>query len=148
MEQETAVPEHKRTEPRKFKATEPKRASSVLKTSKPKAPGGKKSVSTGPGPTEMRNAAPAPAPGQVPPFAGFNRERETYARLKADLMERAEGLYVVIQGEDLEGPVETYGDALRAGYRRFGLDQPFLVQQILAVEPVAAVSRDVVPCPA
>ncbi len=53
---------------------------------------------------------------------------------------------MVIQGEDVEGPLDTYGAALRAGYRRFGLDRPFLVQQVLAVEPVAVLSRDLVPC--
>jgi len=144
------MPGNEQSKLRKFKATETKRTSSVLKPSKPRAPSGKKSGSAAPGPTEARGAAPAPppAPEQRPPFAGFDRECETYARLKADLMGRAEGLYVVIQGEDVEGPVETYRDALRVGYRRFGLDRPFVVQQILAVEPVATVSRDVVPCPA
>jgi len=116
----------------------------------PRASSGERTRSDASGPEKSRNPGPSSPPptDRHPPFVGFDRERETYARLKASLMERAEGLFVVIQGEDVEGPVETYGDALRAGYRRFGLDRPFVVQQILAVEPVATVSRDVVPCPA
>jgi hypothetical protein len=78
----------------------------------------------------------------------LEHERETYFRLKRKLMQSAKGLFVVIQGDDLEGPLETYAAALRAGYRRFGLDRPFLVKQVLAVEPVGVVSRDLLPCPA
>ena len=120
------MPEHKQTKPRKFKAAERGATSSVLKPSKPRAPSGKKSGTL----LRGRRGAPTPLPlprrraDQRPPFAGFDRECETYARLKADLMGRAEGLYVVIQGEDVEGPVETYGDALRAGYRRLGSTGP------------------------
>lgn len=79
---------------------------------------------------------------------GLDRERETYSRLKSDLIKTAKGCFVVIQGVDVEGPLETYGAALRAGYKRFGLDRPFLVQQVLDVEPVGVLSRDLVPCQA
>lgn len=61
-------------------------------------------------------------------------------------MQTAKGLFVVIKGEDVEVPSENYGAALRAGYRRFGLDRPFLVQEVLAGEPVTMLSRDLVPC--
>jgi hypothetical protein len=51
----------------------------------------------------------------------------------------------VIVGDEVEGPVETFREALRAGYRRFGLG-PLFVKQILTVEPVVEVTRDIVPC--
>jgi hypothetical protein len=82
----------------------------------------------------------------VRPFLGYDRERAAYERLKPELLARAEGKFVVFVGEECEGPVETFPDALRAGYRRFGLG-PLYVKQVLAVEPVDEFSRDVRPCP-
>ncbi len=79
------------------------------------------------------------------PFTGFDRERAAYERLQLELLARAEGKYVVLVGEEIEGPVDSFGDALRAGYRRFG-HGPLYVKQVLTVEPVVEVSRDIVPC--
>ena len=79
------------------------------------------------------------------PFTGFDLETATYMRLKPELLSRFSGKFVVIVGEEIEGPVETFREALRVGYRRFGLG-PLFVKQILAVEPVVEVTRDVVPC--
>jgi hypothetical protein len=78
-------------------------------------------------------------------FSGFDRETATYLRLKPELLSRFPGKFVVIVGEEVEGPVETFREALRVGYRRFGLG-PLFVKQILAVEPVVEVSRDIAPC--
>jgi hypothetical protein len=91
----------------------------------------------------LRAEALTPAetsPGQRP-FVGFDRERAGYARLKPELLARAEGKYVVLVGEDLEGPVDTFEDALRAGWRRFGLG-PLYIKQILAAEPAAEAVGD------
>ena len=85
-------------------------------------------------------ALPDPPAGRRP-FVGYDREQAAYARLKSDLLTQAEGKFVVLVGEDVEGPTETFGDALRAGYRRFGLG-PLFIKQVLAVEPVAESSRD------
>ncbi len=79
------------------------------------------------------------------PFTGFDRERAAYERLKPELLARAEGKYVVLVGEEIEGPVDSFGDALRAGYRRFG-HGPLYIKQVQTVEPVVEVSRDIVPC--
>ena len=79
------------------------------------------------------------------PFTGFDLEVATYTRLKPDLLSRSPGKFVVIVGDEVEGPVETFREALRIGYRRFGLG-PLYVKQILAVEPIVEVTRDVVPC--
>jgi hypothetical protein len=55
--------------------------------------------------------AEAPAQAETPPdqrpFLGYDRERVVYARLRPELLARAEGKYVVLVGEDLEGPVDT-----------------------------------------
>lgn len=85
--------------------------------------------------------APAEAPPGQRPFVGFERERAAYARLEPALLARAAGQYVVLVGEEIEGPVDSFEDALRAGWRRFGLG-PLYVQQVLAVGPVPAAAGD------
>ena len=86
--------------------------------------------------------APAHARRQ---FIGFDLEVATYLRLKPELISRFPGKFVVIVGNEVEGPLETFREALCAGYRRFGLG-PLFVKQILTVEPVVEVTRDIVPC--
>jgi hypothetical protein len=81
----------------------------------------------------------------IRPFTDFDRERSTYVRLKPELLARAPGQFVVIVGDDCEGPLESFGDAERAGYRRFGLG-PLYIKQVLAEEPVQEVSRDLISC--
>jgi hypothetical protein len=78
-------------------------------------------------------------------FLGFDLEVATYERLKPELLSRCPGKFVVIVGNEVEGPVDTFPEALRAGYRRFGLG-PLFVKEILPVEPVAEVTRDIMPC--
>jgi hypothetical protein len=91
-------------------------------------------------PAQAAAASHDPPAGRRP-FGGYDREQAAYARLKPDLLIRAEGKYVVLVGDDVEGPFDTFGDALRAGYRRFGLG-PLFVKQVLALDPVAETSRD------
>jgi hypothetical protein len=83
---------------------------------------------------------PAPLAGQRRPFTGFDRERATYQRLKADLLARAEGKYVVIVGDEVVGPLGSHEEAERAGYDRFGLG-PLYVKLIVAEVPVVEVTR-------
>jgi hypothetical protein len=73
-------------------------------------------------------------------FAGFERERATYNRLRSELLVGGEGKFVVIVGDDILGPMGTHEEAERAGYKRFGLG-PLYVRQILAKEPVIEVTR-------
>src|SRR5947209_160237 len=91
-------------------------------------------------PNGRRPAGPAGAtrspvmPRPPRPFTGYDRERVTFERRKADLLARCAGLFVVVVGEEVEGPVETFTDAVEAGYRRFG-PGPLYVRQVLAEEP-------------
>ena len=78
-------------------------------------------------------------------FIGFDLEVATYARLKPELISGFPGKFVVIVGNEVEGPVDTFREALRAGYRRFGLG-PLFIKQILTIEPVVEVTRDIMPC--
>jgi hypothetical protein len=61
-----------------------------------------------------------------------------------DLLDN-EGKFVVVRDETIDGPYDTYEEALQAGYDRFGLT-PFLVKQIHKVEPIHYFSRDLPAC--
>lgn len=57
-------------------------------------------------------------------------ETETYKRERARLLlEGNEGKYVVIKGENVLGTYCTLGDALRAGYDRYNLEE-FLCKKV------------------
>lgn len=68
------------------------------------------------------------------PFVGFDREIATYERLKPELLEKGEGRWIVIVGEDVLGPFDEISDAERAGLRRFG-EGPMFIKQVLTEEP-------------
>ena len=70
---------------------------------------------------------------------------ETYNARRDELLPR-EGEFVVIKGDRIAGIWQTYEDALKAGYNEFKLE-PFMVKQILAVEPVHYVTRGTPTCP-
>ena len=72
---------------------------------------------------------------------GFEVERATYERIKPTLLERAQGKFFVLVGEEYAGPYDGFNDAEEAGYTRFGIE-PLYIKQVLAEEPVVRVSRD------
>jgi hypothetical protein len=86
----------------------------------------------GPGVSEPSPSGPTPRGRR--PFVGFDREMATYQRLKPALLEKGEGKWIVIVGEDVLGPFDEISDAERAGLRRFGLG-PLFIKQVLAQEP-------------
>ncbi|HTW49764.1 MAG TPA: hypothetical protein VMD92_17540 [Acidobacteriaceae bacterium] len=59
----------------------------------------------------------------------FQQRREEWLREHA-------GAYVAIQGEDVAGFFESYGEAFKAGLARFGSRQNFLIEQIWRTDPV------------
>jgi len=74
----------------------------------------------------------------------LEQELETYKAKLAELTAN-EGKFVLIQGSDVAGVFDTYADAIKEGYEKFGL-KPFLVKQIHAVERIQFVSRFIDPC--
>ena len=77
----------------------------------------------------------------------LEKELETYYAQLEKLLAH-EGRFVVIHGDEIEGIWQTFEDALKAGYKKFGLS-PFMVKQILAVEPVHHYTHELPPqCPA
>jgi len=73
----------------------------------------------------------------------LEKELETY-KSKLPELKAHEGKYVLIHGEEVVDTFSSYDDALKEGYKRFGLE-PFLVKQILSVEPVFHFTRPVSP---
>jgi len=77
----------------------------------------------------------------------LQKELQVFAQNLATLLQN-EGRYVVISGDTILGTYESFEEAVKAGYGNFALT-PFLVKQILPVEEVVFISRDVLPkCPA
>lgn len=63
-------------------------------------------------------------------------ELATYAAHKNELLANARGKYALVRGEEVVGTFDTEGDALNAGYQKFG-NVPFLVKEIVEVEQAA-----------
>ena len=76
----------------------------------------------------------------------LEKEMETYKRKLPELTASA-GKYALIHGDDFIDVFASYEDAIKDGYRRFGL-APFLVKQIQATEKVLFITRLLVPTPA
>lgn len=72
--------------------------------------------------------------------SNLDREWATYVAKLPELQIHS-GRFVLIRGDEVVGFFDTYPDALKAGYERFGLE-PFLVKQISIVEKVLEFSRE------
>jgi len=75
----------------------------------------------------------------------LERELATYEREKEHLICENDGRFVVIFEDKIEGIWDTYEDALKFGYDKFGL-RPFLVKQIQGMDQIHYFTRDLVPC--
>jgi hypothetical protein len=78
---------------------------------------------------EIMNSAPV-----------LKRELDTFEAHKADFAKNA-GAFVLIKDDEIEGTFDTYSDALKVGYDKFGVDV-FLVKQISPAERILSFSRD------
>jgi hypothetical protein len=74
----------------------------------------------------------------------LEKELETYKNKLPELKQH-EGKFVLIKGEDVVDTFTSYEDAIKEGYKKFGLE-PFLVKQIHSIEQVQVISRSVIPC--
>ena len=73
----------------------------------------------------------------------IDREWETLQANLPALLEREEGRYVLIHGDQIVGAWDTQAEALEEGYRRFNLES-FLVHRIVAVETPIFVPRGLI----
>lgn len=76
----------------------------------------------------------------------LEKELATYEAKLSSLSKDA-GKFVVIQEDNVIDVFETYSDALKAAYKRFGTEGRFLVKQISPVPHVSFISRHIAPCP-
>jgi hypothetical protein len=74
----------------------------------------------------------------------LQKEIETYNARLPELLGH-EGKFVLIHDDMVVDFFETYGDALKAGYKEFKLS-PFLVKRIAPMEHALFFSRDIRPC--
>ena len=73
-------------------------------------------------------------------------ELKTYEQHKDELVAKSAGRFVLIHGTEIVGDWAKYEDAVRAGYEKCGLNKPFLVKQICAVERVQFVTHGFSAC--
>ena len=76
----------------------------------------------------------------------LKKELETYESHKNELVAVGEGKYALIQGDRICGVWDTYDDALKSGYKEFGVTTPFLVKKISGMEFVHHFTRDLTTC--
>lgn len=75
----------------------------------------------------------------------LERELETYKNKFPELKQH-EGKFVLIQDEEVIDVFTSYEDAIKEGYKKFGLEHPFLVKQIHSIEQVQFISRSITFC--
>jgi hypothetical protein len=71
----------------------------------------------------------------------LEKELATY-KDKLPELKQHEGKFVLIHEETVVDTFSSYDDALKEGYKQFGL-KPFLVKQIHAVEPIFYFTRPI-----
>jgi len=59
-----------------------------------------------------------------------------FEQRKPELLDKFEGLYFLVKGNELDGPFASPSEAYEAGLYKYGL-QPFLVRQVLQHDPIA-----------
>ena len=74
----------------------------------------------------------------------FEKEMATYDANLIDLL-GSQGKYVLILGDEISGPFDTFDEALDVGYDKYGL-APFMVKQIHKAEPIHYFARDLPTC--
>ncbi len=77
-------------------------------------------------------------------YLGFDREIASFDRVRTSLCDQFPGKYVAIVGDEVEGPCDSFRDALRSGYARFGLG-PLYIKQLVEQEVPAEFTRDTTP---
>lgn len=75
----------------------------------------------------------------------LERELATFRRELDRLLTESPGKWVLVRADEVVGVFDTYQDAIRVGYQRFGLGG-FLVQRIVPPEQAQWVTRPVVAC--
>jgi hypothetical protein len=70
----------------------------------------------------------------------FSKELEVFQSHRREWLRSEAGRFVAIQDSTVVGFFDTYGDALKAGLLRFGVNRNFLIKQVGENDPVYVVS--------
>ncbi|MDA1235517.1 MAG: hypothetical protein O3A53_12015 [Acidobacteria bacterium] len=70
----------------------------------------------------------------------LEQEKKTYQEKLSELL-KDRGKYALIHKDQIVEIFGTYEDAMKEGYEKFKLDEPFMVRQIVAAEQSQFVSR-------
>lgn len=89
--------------------------------------------------TRPEQKDPYAFPGPDDPPREWPREEAAYARERDRLVREHLGKFVVVHQDEVFGPFDTLGEAILAGYRRFG-DAPMEYREIRPEEPPDFVS--------
>lgn len=73
-------------------------------------------------------------------------ELETFELHKQELLAAHHGKFVLIRGAEIVGIWDTYEDALKSGYEKYGISEPFLVTRISGIEGIQYFTRDFASC--
>jgi hypothetical protein len=65
----------------------------------------------------------------------LDREVAVFQQRRSNFLKQFPGLFVLIKGDNVEGPFPTAEVAYEHGLREYGIE-PFLVKQVLEAEPV------------
>lgn len=76
----------------------------------------------------------------------LEKELETYKNKLSELRQY-EGKFVLIHGDEVIDTFVSYEDAIKEGYKKYGLES-FLVKQIQSIETVQFISRFATYCKA
>ncbi|MDH0493383.1 hypothetical protein [Comamonas aquatica] len=80
-------------------------------------------------------------------MSNLNTELNTYREKLPTLLGQI-GKYAIVKGTEIVGVYDSYEDALKFGYNKFGLE-PFLVKRIAPAEQISYFTRDFAQaCPA
>jgi hypothetical protein len=86
---------------------------------------------------KIKDLAAAALSDEGDPDKVLAEECDTYIRVKDRYLNLGcEGKWLVIGGERVHAVRDRYEDALADGYQFVGVDKPFLVRQLMRVEPV------------
>ncbi|MCL2640202.1 MAG: hypothetical protein FWD53_05095 [Phycisphaerales bacterium] len=75
----------------------------------------------------------------------LEKELEAYKQQLPALVAAHPGKFALIKGDRVVGVLDSYADALREGYQKFGLES-FLVKQINLLGDTHFFTRDISPC--
>lgn len=68
------------------------------------------------------------------------KEKEAFLKIKPDLMKEHVGKHVLFQGGEVRGIYNTHKEAYAEALKRYGLDTPFLLEELVLHPPTTSLN--------